>query len=63
MTLQTTGLITMQQIATEATVTSTGFNLNSADARKLANKQTNPISFSDFYGKTYVAPAPPPPPP
>jgi hypothetical protein len=56
MTTPSNGSISMQQVASELSVSTTNINLNQVDIRLLAGKVTGPISLSDLYSKTYVPP-------
>ena len=57
MTLPASGAISLSMIATELGLAATGLSLNDSRVRSLAGKPTGAVSFSDFYGKTYYAPA------
>lgn len=55
MTLQTSGIISINDIATELGVSVTGLSLNDSRCRNLAGIASGGISLSSFYGKSNLA--------
>jgi hypothetical protein len=60
MTLQSSGTITMAQIAAELGESDVGMTLNDANVRALAGVSSGPISMSNFYNKTNIPAMPMP---